>query len=188
MTMILPAATAAARAEDVARAAVIDAAVSGDALSIEAIAARAKIPFAEVTALLTRGRLTAEEGNAILAGLTNPNARLDSVVVYEPANTVAPAVTSDDTAGTLAAPEATDTLTTTDGTWIGDATLTETYVWYRSTDPAGLNATVIAGETTNAYTVVVGDIGDFLFCQVTSTNSSGASVVNSNVSGRVVVT
>lgn len=85
-----------------------------------------------------------------------------------PANTVAPAVTSDDAGdyytGRL--------LTTTNGAWTGSPT-GYTYQWQRDT----VN---ISGATSQTYTLVAADEGTSIRCVVTATNAGGSTAANSN--------
>lgn len=66
-----------------------------------------------------------------------------------------------------------NTLSTTDGTWVGAEPITYTYLWLR-------NGTPITGETNSTYVVAVADIGYPLSCQVTATNSFGTNSATSN--------
>jgi hypothetical protein len=90
-----------------------------------------------------------------------------------PVNTVLPVVT-----GTL---NEGDTLTSTTGTWTGDATITYTYQWYYTP------STAISGKTTSTYIIQVGDAGASVFCKVTATNSVSAVSANSAAVGPVTV-
>jgi hypothetical protein len=82
-----------------------------------------------------------------------------------PVNSVAPTVTGDATVGNV--------LTSTNGAWIGSATITFTYQWQAN----GVN---IAGATANTYASSSGDIGKSVTCRVTGTNAAGNSFANSN--------
>lgn len=57
----------------------------------------------------------------------------------------------------------------------GDTESGTTFQWYRADDAAGTNSTAIAGATSQSYTVVTGDVGDFIAFAVTPAASSGAS-------------
>lgn len=57
-------------------------------------------------------------------------------------------------------------LTTTNGTWLGVPT-SFTYQWFRDCGGGGI---LIPGETANIYTTVVGDVGCYLYCEVTAYN------------------
>ncbi len=81
-----------------------------------------------------------------------------------PSNTNAPVVS-----GTLTVGEV---LTTTDGTWDGDPTITYEYQWIRS----GVN---IDGEIGSTYTLVEDDVGERIKCAVTATNGAGSATANS---------
>lgn len=57
----------------------------------------------------------------------------------------------------------------------GDLEGTSQYQWYRSDDGAGLNRAAIGGETAAIYTLVGGDLGKFIDCEVTPVAVTGAS-------------
>jgi hypothetical protein len=86
-----------------------------------------------------------------------------------PRNTVAPAVTGTATQGS--------TLTTTNGTWAGNAA-TYTRQWQRD----GAN---IGGATGTTYVLQAADVGHSVRCVVTATNSTGAVSANSNAVGPI---
>jgi hypothetical protein len=86
-----------------------------------------------------------------------------------PRNTVAPAVTGTATSGS--------TLTTTNGTWAGNAA-TYTRQWQRD----GAN---IGGATGTTYVLQAADVGHSVRCVVTATNSTGAVSANSNAVGPI---
>jgi len=96
-----------------------------------------------------------------------------------PYNTVLPAIT-----GTL---DEGDTLTTTNGTWAGDATITYARQWQRgnvndANDPSWAN---IGSATNLTYILVAGDVGKYIRCRVTATNSVGSTVAFSNIVGPI---
>lgn len=82
-----------------------------------------------------------------------------------PVNTVAPVISGNVRVG--------QTLTTTDGTWTGTATIVFTYQWKR----AGSN---IASATNSTYVLVEADAGAAITCVVTGTNGVGNSSATSN--------
>lgn len=90
-----------------------------------------------------------------------------------PVNTVAPAVTGTATVG--------QTLTTTDGTWTGDATISFTYQWQHGT-------TNISGATAGTYVIEVAYVGETIRCVVTGTNDTGNASANSNATAAVINT
>ena len=92
-----------------------------------------------------------------------------------PVNSVAPAIT-----GTL---EVGDVLTTTNGTWTDSPTYARQ--WKSSPDGDG-PWTNIAGATGTTYTLLIGDVGKSIRCDVTATNTNGSSTAVSNVVGPVV--
>ena len=96
-----------------------------------------------------------------------------------PYNTVLPAIT-----GTLSG---TNVQTTTNGTWLGDATITYARQWQRgnnpdANDPSWAN---ISGATNTTYTLTGSDTGKYIRCRITATNSVGSTVAFSNIRGPV---
>lgn len=117
------------------------------------------------------------------ADVTTFTATLESgenmVVTIGPYNTVLPAVT-----GTLAEG---DTLTTTNGTWLGDATITFARAWQRgnANDPNDPSWANISGATATTYILAAADVGKYVRCRVTATNSVGSTVAFSNIVGPI---
>jgi predicted secreted protein len=96
-----------------------------------------------------------------------------------PYNTVLPAIT-----GTLSG---TNVQTTTNGTWLGDDTITYARQWQRgnnpdANDPSWAN---ISGATNTTYTLTGSDTGKYIRCRITATNSVGSTVAFSNIRGPV---
>jgi TP901-1 family phage major tail protein len=96
-----------------------------------------------------------------------------------PYNTVLPAITGTATVG--------QTLTTTNGTWAGDATITFARQWQRGNvadhgDPSWTN---IASATNLTYVLQVADSAKRIRCIVTATNSEGSTVALSNIVGPI---
>ena len=87
-----------------------------------------------------------------------------------PVNSVAPAITGTAQVG--------QTLTTTNGTWTGNAA-TYTRQWKR-------NATVDVGAGALTYVCVAGDVGFPITCVVTATNSTGVTSATSNATANVI--
>lgn len=96
-----------------------------------------------------------------------------------PYNTVLPAIT-----GTLSG---TNTQTTTNGTWAGDATITYARQWQRanSADPNDPSWANIAAATGLTYDLTVADAAKYIRCRVTATNSVGSTIAYSNIRGPV---
>jgi len=117
------------------------------------------------------------------ADVTTFTATLESgesmVVTIGPYNTVLPAIT-----GTL---DEGDTLTTTNGTWSGDATITFARAWQRgnANDPNNPSWTNISGATATTYVLAAADVGKYIRCRVTATNSVGSTVAFSNIVGPI---
>lgn len=84
--------------------------------------------------------------------------------VVAPMNTVPPAIS-----GTLAVGQ---TLTTTDGTWMGTAPITYAYQWKRD----GIN---IGGATNSTYVLTASDPGTAITVTVTATNVAGSTAATS---------
>lgn len=103
--------------------------------------------------------------NSITTGIT---------VVQIPVNTVAPVISGTDIVGSV--------LTTTNGTWTGNATITFAYQWLR-------NGNTIASATSSTYTLVLADMGQLITCRVTGTNSFGnAAAVSNSITPRYAPT
>lgn len=73
------------------------------------------------------------------------------------------------------------TLSTTDGTWQGIATITFAYQWRR-------DAVNISGATSSTYTLVAADYTTDVDCVVTATNSLGSASADSNDLGPIAGT
>lgn len=82
-----------------------------------------------------------------------------------PVNTVAPVVSGTATVG--------QTLSTTNGTWLGAPAPTFTYQWQRT----GSN---ISGATSSTYVLVAADYANTIRCVVTATNSIAPAGVSAN--------
>lgn len=99
-------------------------------------------------------------------------------VVIAPYNTVLPAVTGTTTTAS--------TLTTTNGTWAGDATITFARQWQNGTsaDPNDPSWANISGATSTTLALTA-QLGKRIRCRVTATNSKGSTVAFSNIVGPV---
>lgn len=82
-----------------------------------------------------------------------------------PVNTVAPAITGTTETG--------ETLSCSDGSWTGTATIIYTYQWKRDGSPIG-------SATNSSYVLVNDDVGTSVKCTVTATNDIGATNADSN--------
>ena len=85
--------------------------------------------------------------------------------VQKPINTVAPVISGTDIVGSV--------LTTTNGTWTGNATITFGYQWLRNGSPISL-------ATSSTYTQVLADMGQTITCRIVGTNSYGTGEAVSN--------
>jgi hypothetical protein len=94
---------------------------------------------------------------------------------FPPQNTVVPNITGNVQVGQ-------GVLAATDGTWTHTPT-SFTYNWQTSTTGAGSWSDL--GDTDNLYTLINGDVGNYVRIQVTGTNSQGSAIANSNVLGPV---
>jgi len=101
----------------------------------------------------------------ILGTTTSYPSVVDIDLRVAPTNTVAPLVSGNDYQN--------QTLTTTNGTWITHATTTYTYQWKR-------DGVSIGGETNSTYLTTLTDIGTSITCEVTATNTVGATSLTSN--------
>jgi len=128
--------------------------------------------------MLSSLQLGAEMADAVTFTATLESGESMTVTIG-PYNTVAPAVTGTPTVG--------ETLTTTNGTWAGDATITFARQWQAgnvadSNDPSWTN---ISGATNLTYVLVSGQLAKYVRCRVTATNSVGSTIAYSNVVGPV---
>lgn len=89
-------------------------------------------------------------------GLVQREVVVDPVTGNPPVNTALPAITG------------TTTRTVSNGTWVGDATITYAYQWRR-------NGVAIVGATANTYNPSGADTGTWLSCAVTGLNGAGAA-------------
>lgn len=122
--------------------------------------------------------LGAEQADAVTFTATMESAG-PVTATLAPYNTVLPAITGTTTVG--------QTLTTTNGTWAGDATITYARQWQRGSaadqnDPSWAN---IASATNLTYVLQSADLGKRIRCVVTATNSEGSTVALSNIVGPI---
>lgn len=94
------------------------------------------------------------------------------VEIGAPINSVLPVVTNSSAVSGVSSVG--QTVSCTDGTWEGDATIVYTYQWKRDT----VN---ISGATSNTYVLTLDDTNKNLTCIVTATNSVGSMSVTSNL-------
>ena len=123
-------------------------------------------------------QLGAEQADAITFTATLESSGSFAVTIG-PYNAVLPAIT-----GMLGEG---DTLTTTNGTWAGDATITYARQWQHgpSADPNDPSWANIAAATGATYVLAAGDVGKHVRCKVTATNSTGSTVAYSNIVGPI---
>ena len=85
--------------------------------------------------------------------------------ILPPLNKAVPEISGNSNAGS--------TLTVSNGTWSGIPNPTLSYQWYRGT-------TAISGQTSNTYVTQADDIGNYITCKVTGTNTGGLTTVTSS--------
>ena len=90
---------------------------------------------------------------------------LTLVLPGNPINSVVPVVSNSSAVSGVSSVG--QTLSCTDGTWEGDATIVYTYQWRR-------NTVNISGATNNTYVLTLADAGRNITCVVTGTNSTGS--------------
>ncbi len=93
-----------------------------------------------------------------------------------PSNTKEPVVSGTTVQG--------QTLTTSNGTWVGATPITYTYKWLRC-DTNGANCSTIAGETSANRQLTADDVGHRLRSRVTATNSQGSTSADSNATNTI---
>ena len=98
-------------------------------------------------------------------GSTSISSNAISPILGSPYNLVAPVASGTGQVG--------QTLSTTNGSWQGVATITFTYQWRRDTSN-------ISGATSSTYTLVADDYSTDIDCVVTATNSLGSANQDSN--------
>lgn len=114
-----------------------------------------------------------------ITDMANITIAIDAVANPLPLNTISPAITGTVQQGQV--------LTTTNGTWSNTPT---SYVrqWKKSdaADGTGNVTNIGAGATT--YTLLVGDVGKYVWCEVIASNANGAAVAanKSNTVGPVL--
>jgi len=87
-----------------------------------------------------------------------------------PVLTAAPAISGTAQAG--------ETLTCSNGTFSGDATITYDFQWFA-------NGVAVQGATANTVTLVAGDVGKVFMCRVTAHNAAGYAFGFSNTTSAV---
>jgi len=98
-------------------------------------------------------------------GSTNSSSNAISPILGSPYNLVTPVASGTGQVG--------QTLSTTNGSWQGIATITFTYQWRR-------DASDISGATSSTYTLVADDYATDIDCMVTATNGLGSANQDSN--------
>lgn len=131
----------------------------------------------EVTTSDTGHRLRAAVTGTNVGGSAEGTSGASNVVaVTAPGATTAPAITGTTTQG--------QTLTVSNGEWIGAGPITYTYAWDRC-DSSGNNCVAISGATSRTYVLTSSDTGHKIVAVVTAKNSAGSNHANSNTVGPV---
>jgi len=84
---------------------------------------------------------------------------------FAPTNTVQPVISGIGTVGQV--------LTSTTGTWVGDAPITYSYQWIADGENIGADQ--------NTYTILIGESGKDIMCTVTATDINGDRPRRSNI-------
>jgi hypothetical protein len=116
---------------------------------------------------------------AVVASFTTSSSASPSTIQYSPQSTSEPVVTGDARQGS--------TLTTSNGTWNTDSTITYTYQWRRC-NSSGDSCADIAGANGQTHTVAAADVGSRLRSIVIARNASGTSSSTSNATAVVTAT
>ena len=113
--------------------------------------------------------ITCEVTGTNVAGSVAANSNTITAANFNPINTIAPTLSPSGTQSTGTV------ITLGNGTWTGATPITFEYRWTR-------NNIVIAGQTSNTYTIVAGDDGTIIKGEVRGTNalSTSAYVTSSN--------
>jgi len=93
-----------------------------------------------------------------------------------PVNTLAPVLSGTPTEG--------QTLSCTSGDW--DYSPTYTYQWYKNVTNSTSGGTLISGAILSTYTLTSSEIGLYIYCVITATNSDGSVTANSSILGPVL--
>lgn len=88
-----------------------------------------------------------------------------------PVMTVAPAITGTAQAG--------ETLTCSNGTFTGDATIVYSHQWFA-------NGTAVASATATTYALTASDVGKVFSCRVIARNNAGSAIGFSNTTSAVI--
>lgn len=113
--------------------------------------------------------------NAGHDGVTIGAVEYQAVATDPPVNTVAPVISGTPTEG--------ETLTSTTGTWTGADSYA--YQWYANSTNSSTGGTLISGATSSTYDLTSSEVGDYIYCVVTATNTEGDVDEPSNVLGPV---
>jgi PASTA domain-containing protein/List-Bact-rpt repeat protein/subtilase family protein/predicted actin-binding protein/WD40 repeat protein len=82
-------------------------------------------------------------------------------------------------------PQVGEALAATAGKWVGTATATFSYQWYRC-DSQGTNCAAISGQTADSYTATAADVGSTLRVEVDATDGTHSESAQSAPSGVVL--
>jgi prepilin-type N-terminal cleavage/methylation domain-containing protein len=113
--------------------------------------------------LYMRSQVTSTNADGVVSSAAF-SAATSSVIYQPPANTATPVVSGTTVSG--------QTMSTTNGSWTGQAPLTYTYQWQRC-NSSGTGCANIAGATSSSYILTTAEIGGTVVAVVTGTNSAG---------------
>jgi len=124
----------------------------------------------------------ADIGNTVRCVVTATNvvssasvntANTATVVGAAPSNSVAPTISGTAVLGNSLS-------VSSNGTWVGTATITFSYQWQRNTSN-------ISGATSSTYEIVSADVGNTVRCVVTGTNAYGSASANSSSTATITL-
>ena len=116
---------------------------------------------------------------ATVAVFSTVGSATTAAIQYSPRSTSEPTISGNARQGS--------TLTTSNGTWQSDSTISYTYQWRRC-NAAGANCADIAGANSQSHNVGAADVGSRLRSVVIARNSSGTSSSTSNATAVVTAT
>lgn len=134
---------------------------------------------------LTYALTAADVGSTIRFQVTGSDSKGTNVAASNQTATVTPAPPQNTVLPQISGTaQDQQTLTTSNGTWIG-ANITYTYQWRRC-DTSGANCSNIAGATNSSYLLTGSDIGATIRVNVTATNITGTTPATSAQTATVV--
>jgi prepilin-type N-terminal cleavage/methylation domain-containing protein len=138
-----------------------------------ATASSYRVPYGTYTGDYLRIRVIASNVAGPVTSYSTPSS---AVAAAPPSNTAAPSLSGTAQDG--------QTLSTTNGSWIGTPTISYSYQWQRAAISSG-PWSIIGGATSASYTVQPTDINQYLRAQVTGSNGAGAVSAPTTASAKV---